>query len=301
MLICLPCAIACVAWYSFARTSPRTMTRQQRRSYNQKSENLFNDMNQYDTIQYGVHSGNVYQHGVWVARCIAHWFDIQHPWVEGIPSRYKKILVFAGFLHDIGKCGDHVYRFRTKPAHPFVGCEYIMGSRPYLLHDNTRFDIHAWLKDQGLSQEECTLVALITHNHSLFGSEVVKYGKPKSNNNKLFEHYYTHLKTISQELGYHNGSLDALIIRMAMLIGAADVKGFNNSSYNNFHESYWHPAWNASITPAHQSPNDMYQTWEFETKGLILKKQLLAYVTNNSKTNLWQIDKTSILFKDKQA
>jgi hypothetical protein len=237
---------------------------------------LFSDMNAYDTEKHEAHSGTVYQHGVWVAQTLAHWFNKRHPWVRELPTRYKRTLIFTGFLHDIGKCGDGIYAFITKPHHAHTGFCYLQGTQLYRIA-LWQFDFEAWLKDElNFSQHEYNIISILVAFHRHFGEDVVAKASINSNNEYLFRPYLDKLAYYAKQVNY--GPLDEPLVLMSMIIAAADVKGFNQSVYYTgmFPDKY-PDEWKQTIVAAHPAYEIKYDKWEYEPKGLKVKKQLLSY------------------------
>ena len=81
------------------------------------------DMEKYKTTNSDFHSGDVIQHSIWSALYM-NLFKIQSGIVKDIPKKYRYLMVVAAVLHDIGKCGDNVFTFFDKPAHPEIGGYY---------------------------------------------------------------------------------------------------------------------------------------------------------------------------------
>lgn len=237
---------------------------------------LREDMEQYDTTLNSVHQGNVFQHSVWVARGIEEWFgEAKNRWVNRIDHKFKRLLVMAGFLHDIGKCGDGVTRFETKPEHADVGCSYILGEKAYTFQSGesstTCFKNHL-MAHLGFDEEEVKLIAILVGIHPVFGEDILR-------DRKAFDVFIQKLKNLVLKVGYNNGRLSEELVRMAIMISAADVRGFVPIEYpieNAF------SAWQGNIGMARNAiPRDYrgspFNTWHYPTNGINKRGELLAY------------------------
>ena len=209
---------------------------------------LLEDMSLYLTTNIKWHQGNLYEHSIWVAKCMEEWFAQNHQWVEGITDeKTKKIAVIAGFLHDIGKAGAPEGRiFYNKHDHPHDGMKYLLGKRPYtMVESGTPFDFKEYFKHiqktYNLDEEDCKKIILLVGAHYLFGESVLKPLHDKDLNyhdpmlpeetkkeiaakmNQLSESFIKDIKKIAQEVGIT--TVNEKLIRLAILIGAADLRG----------------------------------------------------------------------------
>ena len=209
---------------------------------------LLEDMSLYLTTNIKWHQGNLYEHSIWVAKCMEEWFAQNHQWVEGITDeKTKKIAVIAGFLHDIGKAGAPEGRiFYNKHDHPHDGMKYLLGKRPYtMVESGTPFDFKEYFKHiqktYNLDEEDIKKIIFLVGAHYTFGAQVLKpmhrhclkyynkniHAKEKekiaAKMNQLSKRFMQDLKQIAQEVGIKQ--VDTNLVRLAILIGAADLYG----------------------------------------------------------------------------
>lgn len=190
-----------------------------------KRSDLCKEMKEYKTTNTRWHDGDLYEHSVWVARCLEDWRDTKSPWLKDIPSRYHDLLVLAGFMHDVGKAGDHKFNYFDKPQHPRDGFEYLLGKKKFIKKDQTTFDFDMFFKEHGLTKEEQQIIAILTGIHWHFGKCLRDIYKEKVPHEIAFSSFLHDLQSLVQEAGYNNGNLDKKIIAMSIAIGAADIKG----------------------------------------------------------------------------
>ncbi len=187
---------------------------------------LLENFKVYKTTNCCSHSGDLYEHSSWVANAVEEWWRRDSFWVKGLAHSWKKVTILAGLLHDIGKAGDLKLKYDSKKYHPRAGFEYLLNKRPYFIDSTLKqFDFNALFKELKLSEEERKVVAILTGVHWDFGGIIVKgiaEGHPKL---KTFKIFLDKLRDLAQEAGYRNGTVDIALLRMAILIGAADTKG----------------------------------------------------------------------------
>lgn len=238
---------------------------------------LADDMQQYKTTNTQHHSGDLYEHSVWVAHAIEQWFHDRHFWTEGIDRSLLKALTIAGFLHDIGKGGDLEDRYYQKPNHPEVGFNYLRGAQVYHMHsDGRQFDFDAWFKHECIDDEERALIAVLTGIHWDFGNLIMRdVQKGTYSFAQACTLFLTKLGNLAALAHYNNGHIDLTLVRAAILIGAADIKG---ASYVPCpcDEQCSIP----DCTAPHPS-NNMYREFNYDTVGKASRQKLLDYAQAN--------------------
>ena len=266
---------------------------------------LMNDIGYYKTTNSGFHAGHLLHHSLWVEQTIAGWCDEGHFWCQGpfdnvanmqLSKHDCYLAAVAGFLHDIGKAGGYrdgeskitkdekgfvkeIYYF-TKEGHSQVGFEYLMGMRPYqLVYDKSFFGFDDFFKALGIDPEERKLIAIVVGMHWNFGIVMVKAAQEGKNLEKASDKFLTQLQSYVDQAGYDDNEIDERIVRIAVLVGAADVKGSQPSIggktilFDTFIEM-------SRIYPT----SDKYQTFDFEQSGKRAFAALLTYFREKWKT-----------------
>ncbi len=248
-------------------------------------EMLTVDMSRYDQGDNLYHSGNVMQHSVWVLRNVASWIREKEGgrdvvWLEGLDmEKYKQTLILIAFLHDIGKCGDNQFTpCSAKTDHDEVGFRYLLESlknkKSSYLSKTTElneFDFAKLFEDFGLNNDALKLSAIATRMH--YGLGDVMKGKCS---NKSIQTYLDKLKTTAGDVGYPV-SMD--LIRICILISAADVKGFNPIDYfeGMFEDLKFCHRWAEGIGVDHSSSHNGWEIWGYGKQGPVARSAILKY------------------------
>ncbi len=182
-------------------------------------KDLMKDMQFYKSDDHSYHSGDVYEHSIWVLRTVASWLqNKEYPWTVGIDiKKYKNILVLAAFLHDIGKCGDNKFDWKGKSSHPEVGFDYLTGCKAYQSRNIPKLnnlDFKNIGEEFGLRDVDMRLVAILVGMHYKFGDVMRKRISVKR--------YLKFLKSMTVQLNY---PISLELVKMCILISVADVKG----------------------------------------------------------------------------
>jgi hypothetical protein len=245
-----------------------------------KTKELLNDFKNYITQNVNVHAGNLYEHSLWTAITVVQWWQEKNAWIEGINAKFKDLTIMASLFHDIGKAGDLKYLYKEKENHPYFGLEYIAGYRDYHVVKNliNPFDFKSYCADLGFQERDQKILAILVGVHWEFGGIVLKgiadlekNGKATpEEKNKVFARYLMILQDLAFDVSYNNGIIDDQLLRMAILITAADVKGAKGNYYPN-----------SIIVEAPQEPHpakkDAYSAYAYETQGIVLRNELLHY------------------------
>ena len=194
-------------------------------------QGLFEIMKQYKNVGNRYHFGNLFEHSTWVSKAIEQWFDKKDEWIEGLEN-YKRILIAVGFLHDIGKAGDLDFEFVKKHDHPKNGFEYLRGAREFKVHGSEfPFDFNSYFEQLSVSNDERKIIEILTVIHLNFGFLMIDTDKIKENEsqeeeaNVLFDNYLRKIENVCKEVRYNGGMIDESIVKMSVLIAAADWKG----------------------------------------------------------------------------
>ena len=257
---------------------------------------LVRSMYKYKTTNVDYHAGDLYEHSIWTALYIQNQFKTKSPWAEGIPEKYISILTLAGFLHDIGKGGDAVYLFYSKPEHAEVGFEYWEQKKPYFYLDPSdgqkMLDVPKLIRDLGVDREEVSLIGFLILAHWEFGDHVRRMEEEDMND--LAEEYVETMKKMIKKSGVKDIKL-GILLRMIMLLSACDIMaGQVYIPYETFRkitkEIEKNPKkvvenFNAKIESYPYLTNrskthkggDKFEEYEMNRKGLKLRKAILSF------------------------
>ena len=107
------------------------------------------------------------------------------------------------------------------------------------------------------------------------------FGKPVVDeypSNKAYETYLKKLEELAKKVGYHGGKIDERLLKLSILIGAADVRGASPVNEiavpNLFKPIQLGPVFSYD---ANNPAPDKYDEFEFPTKGLAARYGLLKY------------------------
>ena len=121
---------------------------------------LLNDMKEYKTTDNN--AGDLLEHSVWTALFVQWMYKVGHPSVQGIQnnSQFRKIVIAAAFLHDIGKAGDHVFIYQDKTDYAEKGANYIRNNS-YLIKDGSVINMHEVIQEMGISLTNLTTLVFL--------------------------------------------------------------------------------------------------------------------------------------------
>lgn len=126
---------------------------------------LIQDMKRYETTNIDFHSGDLYEHSVWTALYIQWMFKTNHQAIANISGvlSYRKILIAAAFLHDIGKGGDHIFLYYDKSDHPQRGQDYFTNG--YTDSEQKIINLNKVLMEMGIAPEDHSIVRFLIRWH----------------------------------------------------------------------------------------------------------------------------------------
>ena len=197
---------------------------------------------------FGHHSGNLKQHSLWVSYYIQDaimfprasplgelWKTLQmycnseiHYGSSQLAINCEKVLIVSGLLHDIGKGGDHVFTYSSKPNHEDTGYLYLTNKLEYIFKDNTVLDISMLIKSLELNNLEAKLVNSLVRGHWDLGNLVIEYDY--INALKTGRRVKTISKVIAKEFCIQNAKMFTkntfkICILMKFMLCCADVLG----------------------------------------------------------------------------
>lgn len=205
-----------------------------------------------------LHAGDLYQHSIWTYNAMVEMFDSNGVYVQDLylTQREKEVIALAALLHDIGKAGrkelfDHTHPklhydvirnqdgsvaniiyYQDRQEHPHISFEYAAKSLIakddthanedyYIINKGTGtlscFDMSQLYNQLGITIEEQKIIAILLGIHYEFGN--YKHGKITAHT------FLAILEDLAKAVGYNHGILDEQIVRLAIVIQAADVKG----------------------------------------------------------------------------
>ena len=238
---------------------------------------LLDDFKCYTTTMTNFHAGDLYQHSIWVANTIAKWWEENKFWVENISKNDQRLTILAGLLHDIGKAGDQKFIYENKSPHPRVGFEYVLGTRPYLpCIGDQPWNFNNFFNALSISPEEKQIIDIAIGMHwDLGGMILSQLQKDPSKKDYYYDQYLTKLRCLAQEVGYHNGAIDLRLIRICLLVSAADVFGVQKveAPYSIFNLG----------TPEepHGPVKDRYYSYLYDDTGHTVRDELVKYFTES--------------------
>jgi hypothetical protein len=249
---------------------------------------LLKNFKEYETSNKSFHSGNVYQHAVWVSRAVINFWQNNAFWTNNVSLDDIKLVYFAALLHDVGKAGDFVTLFFDKPGHELDGFAYVAGLKTYWLDPETKFDFASMFKSLQLDLEDQKVISILIGVHGCFGHYLNNISttnwlknlySPKS---QLYTQFINEIKKFALMVNY--GDVDERLLRLSMLISASDVKGAQPVAYENDDIPDW-------ILPL-KTGNPMYKVSQkmYDKLGLDSAKPIHAeivkkFLSSNSTTN----------------
>lgn len=236
---------------------------------NPELQSLLENFKDYKTSDIQQHSGDLYEQSIWVANTIASWWQEGSFWVEGIDPQFVTITILAGLLHDIGFAGDLVYFFKEKKKHPEVGYEYLLEARPYLKDPaGNTLEVKKLFDSLNVSEKNRALLAILAGVHLDFLEMILK---PFSQKNKysLFKSYLDKLQEIARQTDY--GPVDDQLVRMALLLNAANLYGRNPVNYCGISICF------PEVIAPRQTKINLYQKYNMNTFGKKIRDELLTF------------------------
>lgn len=187
---------------------------------------LVSDFKKYKTLNIDMHGGDLYEHSVWLALYLEQFIESGDPIVTGISKNMYKLLVFSGFLHDIGKAGDNKYIYYDKPNHPKIGFEYVTNEKPYYINNNV-INIVELLKEIGFNETEIKIIAVIIDRHWDFGM-VIKNLVQKNDVNAIINYVKLfNQDLIDTKLTNLSKEKQLEILSMLIAVSVADIKAMS--------------------------------------------------------------------------
>ena len=236
-------------------------------------------------------------------------------WLDGIDESDRSTLVLAGFLHDVGKASNkdseynltnknlsldtskpHLNQYPTYFAigtHPEDGFNFLKMIVPYHLSviksttglyetdfkKKGTFDFNQMFQKLGLTEEQQKIIEILTGIHWSFGEDLMMNNNPKN--------FLLNLKKYVEKVNYNNKTIDTRIVRLAIVIGAADVRGAQPETTMNFTQFKKRYVWfqgNTFEDPIEHkkfSGVAKFAAFNFATKGIARRKIVLDFFTAN--------------------
>lgn len=241
---------------------------------------LIEEFKHYTTTNITFHAGDLYEHSLWVAITINEWFKTNSHWANGLNQHDRRIAVLVGLLHDVGKAGDLEFSFYTKPRHERDGQSYLLGEKTFLLTSRGTFNFEKLFQSLSIDDNDKRLIALLVAAHSNFGWSMNDFEKKHISAPDCLYNYMNKLKDYASKSGYRN-KIDKRIMRLVLLISAADVRGAQRYKCNH---SFSIGGFSVIVSPpiTHPEASDKFQEFNYETSGIALRNAFIRLLNNYS-------------------
>lgn len=208
------------------------------------------------------HAGDLYEHSIWTYDAMIELLKSDLPYVQhlNLTPRNQEVIALAALLHDIGKAGrkdlfDHTHPklyyelvrdengivtsimyYSDCQEHPRVCFDYAVQpfyaatygyenkhdlGKYYMVDPETAalfpFDMVGLYKQFNLTSEEQKFFAILLGIHYEFGNVISNKITPET--------FLSLLDNLVKITDYNQGILDEFLVRLALLIQIADVKG----------------------------------------------------------------------------
>lgn len=262
------------------------------------------------------HPGDTFEHSAWSEKAVEMWFDNCDEWVQGLN---RKTAAIAAYLHDIGKGGDMEYRYLWKESHPEVGFKQLLDQKDFNYLSNSdfekvkkdayakiptpnspepavslpkdikinEFDFTKWFREHNVNSDEQKLIAITVGIHYQFGlvlKEISEIEKNKSTDTKenIFKKFLDKLKDLTKETNYNCGIITEEQVKLAIMIGAADLRGTDEVDYpskviGTLPDKITIPEGKIKFKNG-EAPYDLYG---LEVKGKKIRKEILNYFNSD--------------------
>lgn len=240
---------------------------------------LIDDFKNYKTTNTTFHSGNLYQHSLWVSIAIHEWFKNNVQWTEGLDEHAYRIATIAGLLHDVGKAGDLCFEFYTKPDHCVRGQDYVLGKQTYVLRNGTTiFNFEKFFNNLGFTQNDRKVVSILIGAHHLLGDllQHLSWDNVGSCANDIAP-YLNSFKQQLQACAFYAGfnySINEKLLRLVLLVSAADVKGAQRVIFSQPFSIAGYSI-HASPSIVYFSVPDMFDALGYATRGLFIRQMIV--------------------------
>ncbi len=194
---------------------------------------LIKDFEHYSPLHRTHHSGNLKQHSVWVTYYLQEaiktpgksplgdvWNMIKHiKKTKRLRLNFERILIVSSLLHDIGKGGDLIFEYLSKPGHEKKGYLYLDEQEPYLLKNGKKLSIKELLRD--FSTEEQEWIKWLVLYHWNLGI-LLKEKRPRAPHSieKIAKEFIESLHNINSRT-----SLGKIFVLLQFMLCCADVLG----------------------------------------------------------------------------
>lgn len=247
-------------------------------------ETIFNEMSKYKVTKGCWHCGDLLEHSIWTMLFVddalidkysplSAWLGKLSPEIQGSNfPKLRRLINLTALFHDIGKAGDGVMLYTSKPNHPYVGAMYTLSG--YINPPDERsIDFHQVLSKMGLETYQLPILAALIYSHWDFGNHLCQGIK----NNDLRGSARNFVNETMDKIRWVGGSTlnGNLIYRddffsyfeTLMLISAADVMG--SMPYIAGVSSKLYPYIVSMMSPRKDVNN--YKKCGFDSHGLIMK------------------------------
>lgn len=257
----------------FCYGKPAYVTQEETHSLNE----LINNFKLYTTTNTTFHSGNLYEHSLWVAITVNNWCQENNTWVEGLNEHERTLALLAALLHDMGKAGDLVYSYYTKSEHQKLGQKYMLSKKQYKLSDNKIFNFTKLIESIKFSEIDKQIVSILIAAHHDFGDLLANLAGIDLN--AYPDYVKTYIDNFKQRLQEHatfagyTGPIDTRLMKLALLVSAADVKGSQRCECSH-HFSISDLTITTSPKAIYNHATNNFDRFSYPTRGLEIRKLL---------------------------
>ncbi len=237
---------------------------------------LLEDFKKYKTTNHSFHSGDLYEHATWTSYAVNYFANHHKFWCDDLNQEDIKIAFISALLHDIGKAGDLQESYKQKHSHPEDGFQYLIHKKPYKIDKNTSFDFKQMFAAFNIDESTQKKIAILVGSHYKFGDYMQKKISKKE--------FMDTILRCAKQAGYDTKKIDSKLIKQAILVSAADVRGSQLVKPAKKHEFFAGTqlglvAALVKMPKTHgKAPKVInYDKFDFDTKGKECRKKLLTY------------------------
>jgi hypothetical protein len=256
---------------------------------------LIMDMRKYKTTNVNNHEGDLLEHSIWTAlylqRILISREDIQ----DGIPESDWNELIITAFLHDIGKAGDKVTSYYSKPSHPSDGAKMLMGQKRYITINDENINLDNVLREVNLIDKKQEISCLI-RGHWDFG-DCLRRIKSERDVDEATTIYISTINKYMKEFGLDYDKENTLLFfNKQIIISFSDILGANSykddekfleimknidtslpKKFNYYIEKF---PFISNMSKNHRGATNLYQTYNYHTIGKILRNSILEHIND---------------------
>ncbi len=244
-------------------------------AYSPAMHTLLDNMRLYKLQKTTFHAGDLLEHSLWTGRTLAQWFDESNPWTQGL-EKFRTVVILGGLFHDVGKAGDLEFVYKSKKLHPRTGFNYLAGIQPFRLSLHKQFDFNSLCEELELSLDDQKMLAILIAMHWDFGGILKNLAEnPDTTPEAECRQYLKKLRSMCENINFNNGIPTQALLRAAVAVGAADIRGVQPNTYSNdFLQNLLGKHFGSFYTqPCYQGCN-AYKKFEIKKRGFPIRRLL---------------------------